>query len=85
MIWNKKKSKRTNKNAIIVKKKKIILFDCRCSEIEAKKKFCMCCLPSKINEKDTRGHNCVFDFKKHGRQLLEKNNPKITTDKLILI
>lgn len=67
------------------KKKKIILFDCRCSEIEPNKKFCMCCLSPKINEKDTRGHHCVFDFKKHDRELLEKNNPKITTDKLLLI
>jgi len=30
-------------------------------------------------------HNCSFDYKTHGRKLIEKNNPKIQVDKIIKI
>jgi len=55
------------------KKMRLILFDCRCAY-----KFCNeCLLPEK--------HNCNFDYKKMGKRLLKKNNPKVEYEKIVPI
>jgi len=55
------------------KKMRLILFDCRCTY-----KFCNeCLLPEK--------HNCNFDYKKMGKRLLKKNNPKVEYEKIVPI
>jgi hypothetical protein len=55
------------------RKIKLILFDCRCGH-----KFCNeCLLPEK--------HNCDFDYKKMGKEILEKHNPRVEYEKIIPI
>jgi len=55
------------------KKMRIMLFDCRCGM-----KFCSeCLLPE--------NHNCEFDYKKMGKELLEKHNPKVDYKKITSI
>jgi len=52
------------------KKVRLILFDCRCDY-----KFCNECLLAE-------NHNCDFDYKKKGKEILEKNNPKVDYEKI---
>jgi len=52
----------------------LLSFSCKCSI----KVLCsQCRLPEQ--------HKCTFDYIKEGKQILEKNNPKIESDKLIKI
>ena len=74
-IAKKKKKKCSNCN----KKIGLIEFKCRCSETKI---FCSHCRYPKINEKDEKGHLCNFDFQSHGREILEKHNPKIEKSKI---
>tara|TARA_B110001469_G_C9279922_1_gene155002 strand:- start:230 stop:478 length:249 start_codon:yes stop_codon:yes gene_type:complete len=55
------------------KKKRLILFNCRCNN-----KYCIECLLPEI-------HNCIFDYKENGKELLTKNNPKVDCKKIIRI
>ena len=41
-------------------KKMVISFDCKCKQI-----YCMKCRLPEV-------HNCIFDFKKDGKEFLEK-------------
>jgi hypothetical protein len=43
---------------------------CKCSSV-----FCLKC-------RSPEDHKCTFDFKKEGKELLEKHNPKIQSEKL---
>ena len=52
------------------KKKTLILISCRCG-----KDFCS-------KHKDPEIHKCNFDYKKLGRDKIEKENPKVVTDKI---
>ena len=62
-----------NKCFFCKKKKKKILFECKCGNF-----FCLVhLLPEK--------HNCTFDFKKEGKERIKENNPKIVNDKIIKI
>ena len=70
-----KRKKPTCKNCGKNKRKKmrIMLFDCRCDM-----KFCSeCLLPE--------NHNCDFDYRKMGKEILEKHNPKVDYKKIIHI
>jgi hypothetical protein len=52
------------------RKKKLIIETCKC-----KLEFCLDCLPFFI-------HNCIFDWKKENKNILEKTNPKIEAIKV---
>ena len=62
-----------NKCPICDKKLKLTNLICKCNII-----YCNLHTPPEM-------HNCSFDYKKLGKQLLEKKNPKILTEKLIKI
>lgn len=53
------------------KKLDLVPFECQC-----KLKFCVL---HRLPEK----HNCLFDFKKFGKNILEKNNPAVITPKIV--
>ena len=55
------------------KKKKTLFFKCKCNEY-----FCLCHLLPET-------HKCSFDFKKEGKEILIKKNPKIVNEKVIKI
>ena len=52
------------------KKVKIYVIKCRC-----KKPLCHLHVASEH-------HQCTFDYREHGRQILEKQNPRIVPDKI---
>ena len=49
----------------------LVPFECQCQL-----KFCSL---HRLPEE----HNCIFDFKKYGKKILEKNNPVIVTPKIV--
>ena len=51
-------------------KKSLIILQCRCGH-----KFC-------LKHRCPELHNCTFNYKKIGKEELEKNNPKIQKKKL---
>ena len=77
---NKEKTKKRKKRCYNCNKKiGMIEFKCKCSDVNI---FCSNCRHPKINDNDEKGHVCNFDFKQHGREILEKNNPKIEHSKI---
>ena len=78
----KKHKKKSKKCSNCNKRIGMIEFKCKCSDIKI---FCSSCRYPKTNENDRNGHICDFDFQKHGREILEKNNPKIEHSKIIII
>ena len=76
---DKKKKKKTKRCSNCNKKVGLLGFTCRCSE---DKIFCTHCRYPKNKETDEKGHTCNFDFQKYGKDILEKNNPKIEHAKL---
>lgn len=61
----------------------LISFSCRCqTETNV---FCTACRVPKFKSEDATGHNCNFDYKQHGRELVEKMNPKIDARKIEFI
>lgn len=52
------------------RKKKLIIEKCKCTH-----EFCLDCLPF-------FNHNCIFDWKKENKNILEKTNPKIEAIKV---
>jgi hypothetical protein len=54
----------------LCKKKSYPMMFCKCSSV-----FCLKC-------RSPEDHKCTFDFKKEGKELLEKYNPKIQSEKL---
>ncbi len=68
----KKKKKKKKKRCFVCNKKLgLIPFSCRCNTTI---KFCSI-------HRYPDSHNCQFDWKKEGREQLEKNNPKVDFDK----
>lgn len=66
--------KRKKKRCRVCKKKLgLHMYICRCSKIYCKKHL----FPEE--------HQCLFDYKKFCRGKLEKENPRITLDKIIKI
>ena len=67
-------------------KKKIGLFGfaCKCKDSDNKlRSFCSGCkFPKQTTLEFTGGHVCTFDYRSYGRELFEKNNPKIQTAKI---
>jgi hypothetical protein len=68
-----KKKKKSKKNRCVVCNKKLGLlpFKCKC---DSKKLFCSV-------HRYPCSHDCTFDWKKEGRERLEKENPKVGFDK----
>lgn len=66
---SKKKSKK-NKCYNCNKKLGLIVFDCKCGN-----KYCSKCRQAEI-------HNCSYDYIKEGRDILEKENPKLSAKKI---
>ena len=65
------------------KKIGILGFPCRClNENNERNVFCASCRVPRTKPSDTSGHNCDFDYKQMGRELLMKNNPLIQTVKV---
>ena len=54
-----------------VKKTPLIPFTCKC-------KYSILCILCRHAEK----HECMFDYKTHGKQILIKNNPIIVNSKI---
>ena len=79
---SKEKKKKKKRCHNCNKKIGMVEFKCKCSDINI---FCSNCRHPKINGNDKKGHICNFDFKQHGREILEKNNPKIEHAKIISI
>ena len=52
------------------RRKVVLKVDCKCKMI--------LCFDCRYPEK----HNCVFDYRTDAKELLKKNNPTITTEKL---
>ena len=53
-------------------------FTCRCERT-----FCTSCRIPKSNSVEcSGGHICAFDYKLHGREQFEKNNPKLLAKKI---
>ena len=63
----------------------------RCSHVNCNKKLELVCFPCKCELKFCKLHrlpelhNCKFDFKKNGKDILKKNNPLICNKKIIKI
>lgn len=70
------KEKKKKKEKCLICKKKLILLDIPCSKCN----ICYC-----IKHRLPESHNCFFNFKKEGKILLQKNNPKIINEKIIKI
>ena len=65
------------------KKVGVLGFACRClNENNEPNIFCASCRMSRTKSSDTFGHDCNFDYKQMGRELLMKNNPQIQTVKV---
>ena len=59
-------------------------FMCRCKNDNDKPRlFCSSCrTPKSTTQECTGGHICSYDYKLHGREVIERNNPKILTSKI---
>ena len=55
------------------KKLDLVPFECKCSL-----KFC-------TEHRLPEAHNCTYNFKKNGREILKKNNPVVINQKIITI
>lgn len=65
------------------KKVGLIGFNCRCiNENGEPNVFCSNCRIPAHTPTDKSGHDCSFDYKLMGRNLLEKNNPLVKSVKL---
>ncbi len=62
-----------NKCHICNKKLKLTSLICKCNNT-----YCNLHTPPEM-------HNCSFDYKKHGQDLLKKANPKILHEKIVKI
>ena len=62
-----------NKCPICNKKLKLTNLMCKCNNT-----YCNINSPPEL-------HNCTFDYKKQGQDLLNKNNPKIISNKIVKI
>lgn len=56
---------------ICCKKVKIYAVQCKCKQL-------LC----KFHVRETN-HNCSFDYKQHGKDVLQQTNPKVSAEKLI--
>lgn len=66
----------TTQRCVVCKKKLGLLrFSCKCSNSEV---FC-------IHHKYPETHECLFDFKKEHKEVIEKNNPSIENLKVVHI
>ena len=72
----KKNKKKIKKIRCFICNKKLSLVDIPCSKCS----YAFC-----IEHRLPESHNCNYNFKKEGRILLEKKNPKIINDKIIKI
>ena len=65
--------------------KKMRCDECKCKVNITNSLECKCgqllCMKHRMFNK----HNCSIDYKTNDRKILEKNNPKIISDKIILI
>ena len=72
-------------DSTISKVKKMRCDECKCkvtitNSLECKCKQLLCMKHRMFNK-----HNCSIDYKTNDRKILEKNNPKIISDKIIFI
>jgi len=73
------------------KKIGVLGFACRClNDNNEPNVFCASCrMPRTKSSKKSNcvenGHDCDFDYKQLGRELLEKNNPNVQTVKVEII
>lgn len=58
---------------LFCKRKTHLIVKCRCEGA-----FC-------IAHRDPDDHKCGFDFKEHGKEEIQKNNPKIKSQKVELL
>jgi len=64
------------------KKVGLIGFECSClNENNDPNIFCISCRIPRTNPND-KGHDCNFDYKQLGREIIMKNNPVIKAVKL---
>lgn len=73
MITDESSKKKGNRCCICNKRIGLLGFQCKCDKI---KLFCSL-------HKYPTDHSCDFDFKENAKKILEKNNPKIISDKII--
>ena len=65
------------------KKIGVLGFACRClNDNNEPNVFCASCRMPRTKSSDKLGHDCNFDYKQMGRELLMKNNPQIQTVKV---
>lgn len=55
------------------RKKTLIPYKCSCSE-----SFC-------LSHRMPEDHACKYDFRKNGKDSIEKHNPKVVSDKLVKV
>ena len=58
---------------IVCKKKQLTNMKCRCGKTTC------------IQHRHAESHNCQYDYSKHEKQQLTKNNPNISAKKIIKI
>ena len=76
----------TNTKCVECKKKVGLFgFKCKCIDVSGSQLiFCsMCRIPK--HTPDDLGHACTFDYRKLGKDLVEKNNPKLHEIKVYTI
>ena len=69
------KTKKKKKKKCEICKKKLSLMDysCRCGKFY--------CMKHRLPEE----HQCQFDYKKLGREIVDKNNPQVVAEKVVKI
>ena len=62
-------------------------FACKCKDDDSKiRSFCSSCkFPKQTVTEFTGGHICTFDYRSYGRELFEKNNPRVQMAKVEII
>ena len=61
-------------------------FKCRCTGPDNEHYiYCTQCRVPKHKPTDSSGHTCTFDYKQHGKEQFEKNNPSINAKKVDVI
>ena len=71
----KKKKSKSTRCVVCNKKLGMMVFHCRCSDTT----------PYCVQHMRPEDHDCMFDHKENGKEILRNNLPKIVTDKMVRI
>ena len=68
-----------------IKKERMRCSECKCKVNITNSLECKCGQVLCMKHRMFNQHNCSIDYKTNDRKILEKNNPKIVSDKIIVI